>query len=220
MDYGVYNDNQDFNDYLGMLGRVWKECERVLTPGGRIAVNVAHGSGRKPYLPLGAYITLQLEQQFELRGSIVWQKAFASNLTSWGSWRSPKDPSIRDVCEIIIVANKPGIIAIPEGTLIQEANKKVSPWLDRDTFMSLTTDLWFVTPETSRSQHPAPFPVSIPLQLMKLYAFPGALILDPFAGSGTTGLAAKQLGLNCHLYDIDPNYCELARVRLSQEVLF
>ena len=217
--YGLYCDNNDFNDYLSMLSRVWVECDRILVPGGRIAVNVAHGSGRKPYLPLGSYITLQLEQHFNLRGTIIWQKGASSNLTSWGSWRSPKDPCLRDVCELIIIAEKPGSILIPEESLLIENNKKVSPWLDRDTFTNLTTDLWAVQPETKRS-HPAPFPVAIPLRLMWLYAFPGATVVDPFGGSGTTGLAAKQLGLNCHLYEVDPQYCEMSRLRVSQEVLF
>ena len=220
MAYDLYDDNRDFNDYLSMLDKVWKECYRVMVPGGRIAVNVAHGVGRKPYQPLYAYIALQLEQIFSLRGVIVWQKGQSSNLTSWGSWRSPVDPALRDVCEMIIVANKQGAITIPEGSLIKDANKKVSPWLDRDTFMELTLDHWFVNPETKRSSHPAPFPVAIPLRLMKLYAFPGATALDPFAGSGSTGLAAKQLGINCHLYEIDPGYCNVINNRLSQEVMF
>lgn len=220
MDYGLYDDNKDFNEYLTMLDRVWSECERVLAPGGRIAVNVAHGVGRKPYLPLGSYITLQIEQRFDLRGTIIWQKAASSNLTSWGTWRSPVDPSLRDLCEIIIIANKQGSIVVPELSLIVENNKRFSPWLDRDTFMRLTNDLWSVPPVTNRSHHPAPFPVAIPLQLMKLYAFPGATILDPFSGSGSTGAAAQELGLDCHLYDVDPEYCNLTRNRLSQEKLF
>lgn len=219
MQYGVYDDNRDVNEYLTMLSHVWRECERVLEDGGRIAINVAHGVGRKPYFPLGAYITLQLEQYFELRGIIVWQKAMSSSLTSWGSWRSPADPCLRDLCELIIIANKPGRIDIPEDALTLDGKKKVSPWLDRDTFMQLTTDIWVVAPETKRSLHPAPFPVAIPLQLMKLFAFPGATILDPFAGSGSTGVASKQLGLDCHLYEIDPQYCNIIKNRVSQESL-
>lgn len=220
VDYGVYDDSQDFNDYLAMLDRVWKECERVLVPGGRIAINVAHGIGRKPYLPLGSYLMLQIEQMFELKGTIIWQKGYTANSTAWGSWRSPADPSLRDTCEIIIVANKPGKFVIPDEAMTIDNNKKVSPWLDRDHFMWLTLDHWFVQPQTNRSIHPAPFPVEIPLRLAKLYAFPGATILDPFAGSGSTGLAAKELGLNCHLFEIDPNYCDIAKSRLQQETLF
>lgn len=220
IDYGVYSDSQEFGDYLKMLDKVWKGCERVLTPGGRIAINTAHGTGRRPYLPLGSYITLQIEQRFELRGTIIWQKGESANLTSWGSWRSPSDPSLRDVCEIIVVANKPGRIHVPETSMLLENNKRVSPWLNANDFMKLTLDHWFVSPETSRSSHPAPFPVEIPLRLMKLYAFPGATILDPFAGSGSTGVAAKELGLDCHLYEISHEYCDVMRNRLSQGTLF
>lgn len=220
MDYGCYDDSQEFNDYLGMLSKVWQECERVLVPGGRIAVNVSHGNGRRPYMPLGSYITLQIEQFFQLRGTIIWQKQSVSNKTSWGSWRLPNDPSLRDVCEIIVVANKQGNYNVPDTSLILENGKKYSPWLDKETFMSLTLDLWCVPPVTGRSAHPAPFPIEIPLRLAKLYAYPGATVLDPFAGSGSTGLACKQLGLSCHLYEINPGYCELIKNKLSQEVMF
>ena len=75
MDYGCYDDSKDFNDYLGMLSKVWQECERVLVPGGRIAVNVSHGNGRRPYMPLGSYITLQIEQFFQ---KLFWCQSFAS----------------------------------------------------------------------------------------------------------------------------------------------
>ena len=216
--YDYYKDSQDFNDYLSMLNKVWSECDRILVPGGRICVNVAHGIGRKPYQPLGAYITIQIEQIFDLRGVIVWQKGYTANSTAWGSWRSPADPSLRDTCELIVVANKQGLFSID--SLIQEDNRKVSPWLDRDTFMELTLDHWFVHPETKRSAHPAPFPVEIPARLAKLYAFPGATVVDPFAGSGSTGMACKLLGMDCHLYDVDPGYCNVMKNRLSQEVMF
>jgi len=51
-------------------------------------------------------------------------------------------------------------------------------------------------------------------------AHPPGLVLDPFAGSGTTGRACKDLGRKCILVEIEERYCEIAANRLRQEVLF
>ncbi|MGH9051888.1 MAG: DNA-methyltransferase, partial [Acidimicrobiia bacterium] len=62
---------------------------------------------------------------------------------------------------------------------------------------------------------PAPFPVELPRRLIKLYTYPGDLIVDPFAGSGTTAVAARLTGRRFLAVDIDPDYVELARRRLE-----
>lgn len=66
-------------------------------------------------------------------------------------------------------------------------------------------------------------PTTKPIELMRwcLSLFPESLtILDPFGGSGTTAVAAKQLKRSCTLIEISPKYCEIAGSRLSQEMLF
>lgn len=70
-----------------------------------------------------------------------------------------------------------------------------------------------------RTSHPSQKPLRIIRNLIEVHTNPGHLILDPFAGSGTTLVAAKQLGRNFIGVEIDPNYCEIAKQRLSQEVL-
>lgn len=68
-------------------------------------------------------------------------------------------------------------------------------------------------------RHPCPRKVEHVKWLIKWYAGQGT-ILDPFAGSGTTGVAAKNLGMSAVLVEIEERYCEIAAKRLSQEVLF
>lgn len=218
-DYGSYNDTQDKESFLAMLETVWRECSRILVPGGRLCVNVAHGIGRRPYWPLFSHVSVQIERLFEMRGTIVWQKALGTNRTSWGSWRSPADPTLRDVCEMIVVANKPGKIDIPEEAWEPGSKQRVSTWLSKDEFLKATTDHWIIpSVHSNRSgKHPAPFPPLLVERLLRLYGFPGMLIVDPFAGSGTTGYVAAYMGADAHLYEIDDNYCSMIAERLVQQ---
>lgn len=223
--YTKHNDSMDAGDYLEMLGDVWDECGRVLVPGGRIAVNVPFQMFTKPAYPLSAQVTLQLADKFELLNTIVWEKPGSSARTSWGSWRSCVSPAIRDSTESIIIARKPGKFEIPDGVLVQDGEKggKYSPWLDAKTFLALTKDVWVMSPDCSTATkfHPATFPSSLPERLIRLYAYPGAIVLDPFAGSGTTGKVAKELGCVSVLVDIDMAYCEFMADRLlKQQDLF
>ena len=111
---------------------------------------------------------------------------------------------------------------IPQEFLVRDRNKVVSPWLSSEEFVAYTRDYWeFETSTPSKAHgHPASFPVELPRRLIKLFAYSGATVLDPFAGSGTVGLAAKELGCSAVLVDIDQSYCNLMRDRISQGGLF
>jgi DNA modification methylase len=52
-------------------------------------------------------------------------------------------------------------------------------------------------------------------RLIHFYAFPGAHILDPFGGSGTTGIAARRLGCDATLIELSADYCQLAKGRID-----
>lgn len=220
--YSTYNDCLPNEEYEQMLFDVFSECDRALKKGGRIAVNCPWGVGRSPYQPVYPRILNVVNNFFNLVGTIVWKKTGSSNLTSWGSWRSPSAPCLRDYTESIIVANKVGKFSIPDESMVEEDGKKVSPWLSSQRFMILTNDCWEVAPtNTNRSHHPAAFPVEIPRRVIELFGYPGCTVLDPFAGSGSTGQAAKELSCNAILYDIDPGYCDLMHNNLvAQENLF
>jgi DNA modification methylase len=82
-------------------------------------------------------------------------------------------------------------------------------------------DVWHISANDGGriSGHPCPYPIKIPTRLIKLFSSPGNIIGDPFAGSGTTGVAAKQHGRQFILIDTEEKYCKIAVQRLAQEIL-
>ena len=203
-----YDEDLTLDEYLALLRRVFEETWRVLVPGGRACINIAN-LGRKPYLPLHAYIIHELEGLgFLMRGEIIWDKAAsASPSTAWGSWMSATNPVLRDVHEYILVFSKKSYA---------RTRRERENTIQRDDFLAWTKSIW-TFPAVSARQigHPAPFPVELPRRLIQLYSFKGDVILDPFCGSGTTCLAALQSGRRYIGYDLHEEYIDLARERLE-----
>lgn len=209
-----------YADYLGLLSDVFAECARKLEPGGRIAVNVAN-LGRKPYRSLSADVIGILQDRLGLllRGELIWQKAEgASGSCAWGSFRGASNPVLRDVTERVVVASRGRFDRARTTRRRAAEGLPHESTLIADDFMALTLDLWSIPAESARRVgHPAPFPVELPEQLIRLYTFAGDLVLDPFMGSGSALVAAARLGRRYVGYDLDPDYVELARRRVAEE---
>jgi site-specific DNA-methyltransferase (adenine-specific) len=210
-----------YADYLELLANVFAECQRVLEPGGRIAVNVAN-LGRKPYRSLSADVVRILDDDLGmlLRGEIVWKKADgASGSCAWGSYRSPTNPVLRDITERVIVASK-GRFDRAVGVEERRAQGRPhQPSISTDEFLDATLDVWEIRPESARRvRHPAPFPVELPQRLIELYTFGDDLVLDPFLGSGSTAVAAVRTGRRYVGFDTDPTYIAIARDRVVEEL--
>ena len=213
-----YNDRKEYDedlslmDYLSFLERVWMETRRVLVPGGRMCINVAN-LGRKPYIPLHAFIAEQaIGLGFLMRGEIIWNKAAsASPSTAWGSWKSAGNPTLRDVHEYILVFSK-------------DAYKRQNPLerastITRDEFLEYNKSVWNIPTESARKVgHPAPFPVELPRRLIQFYTFENEIVLDPFMGSGQTAIAARKSGRRYIGYDTNETYVALANQRIRKEI--
>lgn len=203
-----YDDDLSLDAYLDLLHRVFSETYRVLEAGGRIAVNVAN-LGRKPYLALNHHVAQILDDiGFLLRGEIIWQKAKgAGGSCAWGSWQSAKNPTLRDLHEYILVASKESFARQRSG----------DDTISKEDFMDTTLSVWNLAPASAkRVGHPAPFPINLPKRLIELYTFENDLVLDPFMGAGTTGIAAKQTNRHYVGYEINADYRKLAISRIEE----
>lgn len=209
----------DYLEYLGMLRDVFAACVPKLEPGGRIAVNVAN-LGRKPYRSLSADVIGILEDLgLLLRGEIVWQKGKgAGGSCAWGSFQRPGNPVLRDLTERVVVASKGRFDRAVDARTRAARGMPHEGSITIDDFLEATLDVWELAPESAkRVNHPAPFPVELPLRLIELYTYRGDLVLDPFMGAGTTAVAAVRSGRHFVGFDTDPAYVDAALARVADE---
>lgn len=203
----TYDADTSFEDYLGLLERVFSETYRVLQPGGRAVVNVAN-LGRRPYVPLSHLVTqIMHDLGYFMRAEVIWRKAKgASGSCAWGSWRSAANPVIRDVHEYCLSFSKGRFDRVVKGTST----------IGAEEFMDATLSIWEIPPESaSRVGHPAPFPVALPRRFIELYTFEGDLVLDPFMGSGSTAVAAVESARHFIGYETDATFAATARARVE-----
>lgn len=204
-----YDEDLTLEEYLKLLKNVFSETYRVLVNGGRACINVAN-LGRKPYIPLSDYVSrMMIDIGYYMRGEIIWNKAgSASPSTAWGSWMSASNPILRDVHEYILIFSKGSY---------SRASKGRKNTITKEQFMEWTKSIWIMNAESAkRIGHPAPFPEELPNRLIQLYSFKDDIILDPFMGSGTTGISALKNERRFVGYEINTDYKKLADKRIDE----
>jgi len=204
-----YDTDLSLKDYLDLLKCVFAETYRVLVNGGRACVNIAN-VGRKPYIPYHKFvIDKMLEVGFVMRGEVIWDKGAGAGVsTAWGSWRSAANPTLRDTHEYILIFSK--------GKFSRNGKGKEST-ITKEEFLEFTKSIWTFPPESAKLVgHPAPFPVELPYRCIQLYTFKGEVVLDPFAGVGSTAIAALKTGRHFICIDNNPEYVEKAKKRIKE----
>jgi len=204
-----YDDDITLEEYLILLEKVFKEVWRILVPGGRAAINIAN-IGRKPYIPLHAYlIAIMHKIGFFMRGEIIWDKGASAGVScAWGSFASASNPCLRDVHEYILVFSK-------QTSKLEKGETENT--INNEDFVEWTKSIWsFPTVSAKKIGHPAPFPEELPRRLIEFYSYKGNIILDPFIGSGTTAIAAIKLQRYFIGYEINPDYWSLANKRINE----
>ena len=204
----MHDDTHVWNEYFEKLGFVWKECYRVLKPGGRMAVNIQPLFS--DYVPTHHLISRQLMKLGLLwKAEFLWEKNnYNAKYTAWGSWKSPSMPYIKYTWEFIEVFDK-------------ETHKKIGRREDiditADEFKSWVLGKWSFPPEIRMKDfdHPAMFPEELPRRLMKLFSYRNDIVLDPFNGTGTTTLVALKNHRRFIGIDVSRQYCEMAMKRFE-----
>lgn len=204
---------EEWEDFSNWLIDIFKECQRVLKPSGKLAINIDDRHlGLKTYgknltLPTHAKLIMNLKDHFDYKEMILWKKIRSSKTSggagmmmgSFGRFGSPGEIPILQEVEYILLFRKDGN---REG--ITDSMRKDSS-LTTEEFAKYAMQIWEVSPETNRI-HPAPFPIEIPYRLIKLFTFKGDVILDPFMGSGTTAIAALSIDRNYYGFELETEF--------------
>ncbi|MBI2756391.1 MAG: site-specific DNA-methyltransferase [Chloroflexi bacterium] len=206
IDYGTsgYSDDQPYQQYLSWV-REWAEgLLYAAKRGGRACINIPLDSNKGGKRAVYAdYLRIFQEVGWTYQTSIVWNEQNISRRTAWGSWLSPSAPFVTAPVEMIAVFHK--------GDWRRPAAGGQRGDITRDEFLAWTLGMWtFPGANGTRIGHPAPFPEELPRRLIKLYSYPGDVVLDPFLGSGTTAAAAIKLGRQAVGVEINPHFCDLS----------
>lgn len=216
---------EDYARFLEELDRVWRECARVLVPGGRICCVIGdiliprRADGRHRVLPLPSDIQVRSRKHgLDNLTPILWFKI--GNRTneagggSSGYYGKPYQPGaiIKNDIEHILMLRKPG------GYRTTSMVQKVLSMLQREEMNSWMRPVWSdIRGASLREGHPAPFPVDIAERLIRMFSFAGARVLDPFAGSGSTAVAAIRAGRNSISIEVEEEYLNDATRRAARE---
>ena len=227
--YAAGNVNQmghfeEYEYFLSELDRVWRECARVLAGGGRICCVVGDvciarkKQGRHFLVPLHADIEVRARRfGLDCLQPIIWHKIAngATEVQGNGSgfYGKPYQPGaiIKNDVEYVLFLRKGGeyrSVPVIQKALSMLTREEMKAWQ-----RSIWTDL---RGASTREGHPAPYPVELAERLIKLFSFAGDTVLDPFAGTGSTSMAAIMSGRNSIANEIEPSYIEMARKRIGK----
>lgn len=221
-DYGTDKQigfHDSYENYINNLNLVWKECYRTLYNGCRLCVNIGDQFARAVYY--GRYKVIPIREEiikfcenigFDYMGAIIWQKVTTSNTTGggvqMGSYPFPRNGILKLDYEFILVFKKLGDSPKPTKEQKELSKMTAEEW---NTFFA---GHWNFT-GARQSGHIAMFPEELPRRLIKMFSFIGETILDPFAGSGTTALAAKNTDRNSVGFEINPEFIPIIKEKLK-----
>jgi site-specific DNA-methyltransferase (cytosine-N4-specific) len=221
---GQIGDINDYDKYLNELLKVWKECERVLAPNGKLCINV-------PLLPmkkkeLNTHYTRHI---FDLNADIqcsilkntnlflydtyIWNRKNSTKRLMFGSYPYPKNLYAQNTSEFITIYVKDGKPKKVSKEIKEKSKLTQKEWVE------FTKQIWDIAipnkSDIAFGKHSAIMPEEIPYRLIKMFSFTGDIVLDPFTGSGTTLKVAKQLNRNYVGYEIMKSYQEIIEKKLS-----
>jgi len=213
--------NDTYEEYINNLNLVWNECHRILHKGCRLCINIGDQFARSVYygrykvIPIRTEIIKFCENAgFDYMGAIIWQKVTTCHTTGgatvMGSFPYPRNGILKLDYEFILIFKKYG-----NSPKVSKEIKEQSR-LTQEEWNQYFTGHWNF-PGEKQNKHLAMFPEELPRRLIKMFSFVGDTILDPFLGSGTTSLAAKNLNRNSIGYEINEDFLPVIKDKLNIE---
>ena len=213
--------NDTYEDYVNNLNMVWNECHRVLHSGCRLCINVGDQFARSVYY--GRYKVIPIRTEiikfcesvgFDYMGAIIWQKVTTCNTTGgatvMGSFPYPRNGIIKLDYEFILIFKRYG-----NPPKVSKEVKEQSR-MTKEEWNQYFTGHWNF-PGEKQGKHLAMFPEELPGRLIKMFSFVGDSVLDPFLGSGTTSLAARNLSRNSVGYEINDDFLPIIEEKLGMK---
>ncbi|HWP83035.1 MAG TPA: DNA methyltransferase [Bacteroidota bacterium] len=208
-----------YEEYINNLNLVWKECYRVLHKGCRLCINIGDQFARSVYYGRYKVIPIRTEiikfcetMGFDYMGAVIWQKVTTTNTTGgatiMGSFPYPRNGIIKIDYEFILIFKKLGDPPKPSREAKELSKLTISEWNE------YFAGHWNFGGE-KQDKHLAMFPEELPKRLIRMFTFVGDTVLDPFLGSGTTTLAAKNLARNSVGYEINHDFLPIIQKKLG-----
>ena len=222
-----YSSYKSYEEYLNVLKNVFEEVHRATQEGRFFVLNTSpvltHGisvrkkSTRHP-IPFDLH-QIVVDIGWDFIDDIIWLKQEGSAINRNGNFfqnRKPLAYKPNIVTEYIMVYRKRTDKLI-DWNIAQYDDDIISDSLIGSDYEK--TNVWNICPASS-DYHPAVFPIELAVKIIRYYSFKGDTVLDPFMGSGTTLVAAKETKRIGVGYEVSPEYVELAKKRLAQDYLF
>ncbi|HXY47448.1 MAG TPA: site-specific DNA-methyltransferase [Thermoplasmata archaeon] len=190
---------REYSEMHAILADAWRECFRVLVPGGILAVNIGDalrsGSGGFQVWPNHAETLASARSVgFVSLPYILWKKPFNKPNAFLGSGFEPPNAYVTLDCEFILLFRKGGLRRFPRHDPGRSESRFSRAERDR-WFSQVWTDIRGTSQRSARGRSGA-FPQAIPERLIRMFSVIGDTVLDPFAGTGTTLWAAMELRRN------------------------
>ncbi|MEA2076348.1 MAG: site-specific DNA-methyltransferase [Euryarchaeota archaeon] len=212
-----YNDS--YEEYINNLNLVWNECHRILHKGCRLCINIGDQFARSVYygrykvIPIRTEIIKFCESAgFDYLGAIIWQKVTTTHTTGgatvMGSFPFPRNGILKIDYEFILIFKKYGNPPKVSKEIKDQSRMSKEEW------NQYFNGHWNF-PGEKQDKHLAMFPEELPRRLIKMFSFVGDTVLDPFLGSGTTTLAAKNLNRSSIGYEISEDFLPVIKDKLG-----